>query len=246
MKRVESRIVLGIILIIIGLGYFISNIPGFEQFEIHKYIFSFEFIVFAAGLIIFLNSTRRLFGALVLSIGVIMIAARALGIGEHIFFPLVIIAFGIYILLKHNMYKDYACENREQWRNHIHEKKFYSQGRTIDKDMIDETAIFGGGNRVIKSDNFKGGFITCIFGGMELDLTDCKLAEGEVVLDVTALFGGAEIRVPKEWDVRNLGTPIFGGFSIKNRKYMSYELQQNACLVVKGTAIFGGVEIKFI
>ncbi|MDP4115667.1 MAG: LiaF-related protein [Bacteroidota bacterium] len=245
MKRVESRIVLGIILIIIGLGYFISNIPGFEQFEIHQYIFSFEFIVFAVGLILFLNSSRRLFGALVLSVGVILMAAKFLGIGEHIFFPLIIIALGIYILLKHNYYKDYASEKKNQWHEHMNDKRFYKHGRTIDKDMIDETAIFGGGNRFIKSDNFKGGFVTCIFGGMELDLTNSTLAEGEVVLDVTALFGGAEILVPKEWDVRNQGTPIFGGFSIKNKKYMSQEVRQNSCLVIKGIAIFGGVEIKY-
>ena len=67
--------------------------------------------------------------------------------------------------------------------------------------MIDDVSIFGGGTKIISSDNFKGGNITAIFGGSEINLTGCKLANGDQVIDVLMIFGGSTIIVPKEWNV---------------------------------------------
>ncbi len=107
-------------------------------------------------------------------------------------------------------------------------------------------AIFGGGHKVIITENFSGGNITAIFGGSEIDLSNCKLAEGENVIDVLLMFGGTSIFVPKEWNINVNVTPLFGGFSNKWRRNFSGPFDTTHTLVIKGVAIFGGGEIKYI
>jgi predicted membrane protein len=113
-----------------------------------------------------------------------------------------------------------------------------------DQDKIDDVAIFGGGKRILHSDNFKGGTITAIFGGSEVDLSNCKLAMGENVIDVMAIFGGMTILVPSDWKIIVNVFPLFGGFSVKGRKDPNVDYDPAKALIIKGVVIFGGGEIK--
>ena len=113
-----------------------------------------------------------------------------------------------------------------------------------DQDKIDDVAIFGGGKRILHSDNFKGGTITAIFGGSEVDLSNCKLAMGENVIDVMAIFGGMTIFVPSDWKIIVNVFPLFGGFSVKGRKDPNVDYDPAKALIIKGVVIFGGGEIK--
>ncbi len=75
-------------------------------------------------------------------------------------------------------------------------------------------------------------------------MSSCKLAEGTNVLNVTAIFGGSTIIVPRDWNVIMNVTPIFGGFSNKIRREPNLVVDQTRTLIIKGTAIFGGGEVK--
>jgi predicted membrane protein len=114
----------------------------------------------------------------------------------------------------------------------------------ISKDYIDDVAVFGGGTKVITSDNFKGGNITAIFGGSEIDLTACKLAEGNNVLNITAILGGTTLIVPKDWNVLLNVTSILGSFSNKIRREPNLVVDQSKALIIKGVAMLGGGEVK--
>jgi hypothetical protein len=100
-------------------------------------------------------------------------------------------------------------------------------------------AIFGGFER-------KGGWTVpaevsalCIFGGGELDLTEAVLTSRETVITAVCLFGGLEITVPDGMAVRSEVVGIFGGTEVP-----SDAGEPGApVLVVKGAAIFGGIEI---
>jgi hypothetical protein len=54
------------------------------------------------------------------------------------------------------------------------------------------------------------------------------------------MWGGIEIKVPDEWEVVNRGNAFLGGFEDKTRPLPG----ANRRLVVTGTAIMGGVEVK--
>jgi predicted membrane protein len=94
------------------------------------------------------------------------------------------------------------------------------------------------------SRNFKGGKITAIFGGIELDLTKAGLAPGVSELELACIFGGATLIVPDDWYITIEVTPILGGFSDSRKLMPGRSVDLSKHLVIKGAVIFGGGEIK--
>lgn len=107
-------------------------------------------------------------------------------------------------------------------------------------DTIDATAIFGGVKKNVLSKNFKGGDITTFMGGAEINLSqaDCN---GRIMLDCFNMFGGTKLIVPPDWDVQSELVTIFGGIEDKRPPTQA---NPNKVLLLDGTCIFGGVEIK--
>jgi hypothetical protein len=114
-------------------------------------------------------------------------------------------------------------------------------------DVLEAIAIFGGTERRIKSQSFRGGRATSIFGGVELDFRDANIDGDEATLDINCIFGGVEIRVPATWDVHSRSVPILGGYSDKTGPSSPAPQDPSGpkrkTLIVTGTVIFGGVEI---
>ncbi|HEY8056800.1 MAG TPA: DUF5668 domain-containing protein [Terriglobales bacterium] len=106
---------------------------------------------------------------------------------------------------------------------------------------LDAVAVLGGYNRRITSQKFTGGRITAFFGGMQADLTQADIAGPEAVLEITAFMGGAELRVPRSWEIDVQGQPILGGFNDETQQMPSAGAKR---LIIRGTAFMGGVNIK--
>lgn len=107
---------------------------------------------------------------------------------------------------------------------------------------LDEFALMGGGDRVVRSQSFRGGSVTAIMGGFEIDLRGAQIAGDTATVDIFTLWGGVEMRVPEDWSVVIQGLPILGGFTNTARGNPGEAPRKT--LVVKGTALMGGVEIK--
>ena len=104
------------------------------------------------------------------------------------------------------------------------------------------SAILGGVGRRINSQDFRGGDLTTIFGGCELDLRGASITPpNQAVLHVFTLFGGLEIRVPDDWTVVSELEVILGGFD--DHKAQSPK-EGTKRLIIRGTVMFGGVEIR--
>jgi predicted membrane protein len=72
-----------------------------------------------------------------------------------------------------------------------------------------------------------------------------KLAPGENYIDVFCMFGGMKLAVPEGWNVKIRVTSLFGGFSDKQRfRTTEANIDTSSKLIIKGTVIFGGGEIK--
>jgi hypothetical protein len=109
------------------------------------------------------------------------------------------------------------------------------------EDFVDATSIFGGVHKRIVSKNFKGGDITTFMGGTELDLTQADFT-GTARLDVTQVMGGTKIIVPPHWEVRSQVTAIFAGF--EDKRQQPAVINPEKILIIEGTSIFGGIELK--
>ena len=102
-------------------------------------------------------------------------------------------------------------------------------------------AIFGGASR-------KGEWVVpeqlttfAMFGGVELDLSTASFAQSTSEINAIAVFGGVEITVPDGLTVHVEGIGIFGGF---DQKAEGPGEPGAPSLVIKGAALFGGVEVK--
>jgi hypothetical protein len=76
---------------------------------------------------------------------------------------------------------------------------------------------------------------------VDLDLRKARLAASPAVLDVVAVWGGIELKVPAGWSVEGKVVPIMGGFEDKTQ--LLVESAEVPRLVVRGYAIMGGVVI---
>jgi hypothetical protein len=96
---------------------------------------------------------------------------------------------------------------------------------------------------------FRGGDITAIMGGGQLDLRLATIPPGEeAILDIVAVMGGVEILVPSNWEVSTPIFPFMGG--IEDKRFPPLPNDPNAVrkeggrLVLRGLVMMGGVHIK--
>ncbi|MFT7034136.1 MAG: putative membrane protein [Cyclobacteriaceae bacterium] len=219
---------LGIVLVIIGVYYLLSNFNLIPDFIPH-YFTSWEMIfVLVGGAML---ATGRRAGLVFLLIGGISLLPQIFywpQIHLRDWWPLILIAIGISIFLK---------------RRNVDFPKRHGK---IDDDYIDEVSIFGGTEKSISSQNFKGGKVTSVFGGSEISFLSTKLSNEENVIDVFCLFGGSSFIVPSDWTVVMDSFIIFGGFSDKRPLTSNANVDPSKVLRIKGFVMFGGGEIKSI
>ena len=78
--------------------------------------------------------------------------------------------------------------------------------------------------------------------GPEIDLRDARVSQAPALLDVTCMFGGAEIRAPDEWNIRTDVLALFGGVSDERRG--DADAAGPVQLSIQGVVLFGGLTIK--
>jgi predicted membrane protein len=109
---------------------------------------------------------------------------------------------------------------------------------------FDAFYVFGGGDRQVNTKNFKGGSLFATFGGYKVDFRNADIDGDQAILDASAIFGGGEIRVPDTWLVSVKGVGIFGAYEDKTRHVQPDPSKPTKTLIIRGVAMFGGIEIK--
>ncbi|MCL4549780.1 MAG: cell wall-active antibiotics response protein [Bacteroidetes bacterium] len=243
MQTSNNRIWLGVILIVLGALFVLDNF-GFFYFDFHPLIFSWHTIFLIIGIVLVVNHKNSFIGYVFLGIGLIGILHHF----PYFFFldfgnlwPLIFLALGLWLLLNRRDSHHHEFQHMQNMQNAQNQ----SQANFSSYDLIDEVAVFNTVRRTIDSQNFKGGKITTMFGGAKLDLTNAKLAPGENILEVSAIFGGVNIRVPQNWKVLVNVTSIFGGFDDKRFTKTTPPDESQGILIIKGAAIFGGGELIY-
>lgn len=101
------------------------------------------------------------------------------------------------------------------------------------------------GAREWRSDGtpFRGGNVVVTVGACEVDLTGTTIDGPEAVVEATAMFGAVKIIVPYGWRIVTQGTQLLGGYANKTRPPQSTVSGSAPRLLVKGLALFGGVEV---
>ena len=154
--------------------------------------------------------------------------------------PVVLIILGLFIIMR----------PRRKWQGETGEKKtdpgadpiMGGEASYSKEDFVESTSIFGGAKKIIISKNFKGGDLVNIFGGTELDLSQADFT-GTAIIELTTVFGGTKLLVPSNWSVKSEAITIFGGIEDKRRMQTITDMPGKT-LLIRGTVIFGGIDIK--
>ena len=118
-----------------------------------------------------------------------------------------------------------------------------STGYTGD-EYVNEVAIFGGVKRQIFSKDFKGGRVSAVFGGAELNFVNADI-KGRVVMELNNIFGGTKLVIPASWSVKQEISAIFGGIEDRRQQVPGAPgADPEKILVIRGTCLFGGLEIR--
>jgi predicted membrane protein len=225
----NNRAIIGVILVLVGLCLVLRNTGFFPDFIDHV-VFSWPMLLVAIGLVMTLGAAEKTSGVIVMAVGgffLIPMIFRETFHAYNMFWPSIFIIIGVIFIFT----------KRRGWN------AVASKGM-IGDDYIDYVNVFSGGERQIVSENFKGGRISAVFGGMELDLTKAKLSPGRNDLEIACVFGGATLIVPDDWNISIEVTPVLGGFSDSRKLIPGRTIDTTRQLVIKGAVVFGGGEIK--
>ncbi len=238
-RHPSSQIVIGAIAIAIGIIFLLDNLDLLDAQRV-LHLWPLLLVVLGTAKVL-RNDTPNatLWGGILIVVGVLMTLSR---LGFHFFsmhflWPLLLIVLGLSVVTK-------AFSSRRGVDAKVSLDKPGDAGVSPGNDAsidsyIDAKAIMGGFQRRISSTDFRGGEITAVMGGCELDLRGSTI-QGEAVLDVVAICGGISIKVPTDWTVIMQGTPILGGFEEKTIAPPDASKR----LVIKGYAIMGGMEVR--
>jgi predicted membrane protein len=192
------------------------------------------------------RSSNSWFGSAVLfCVGAVLLADNLdllPGSFWSIFWPILVILIGIAVLTG-------AKKKSRQWGNGTNPstddvKIGSAEDTTISDDFIRRTAVLSGLDIASSSSALQGGSLTAVLAGIELDLRNAVPASDEMLLDVTAVLGGVEIRVPTSWRVHTSGSPILGEIDNRTMGNLANGATDAPLLIIRSTAILGGIEIK--
>jgi predicted membrane protein len=225
----NNRAIIGVILVLVGLFLVMRNTGFFPDFIDHV-IFSWPMLLVTIGLVITLGSSGgKTSGVIVMAVGAFFLIPHIFRetFDVNMFWPSVFIIIGIVFIFS----------KRKGWNS-------VSTSPQVGDDYIDYVHVFSGGERQIVSDNFRGGKVTAVFGGSELDFTQAKLAPGVSELELACFFGGTTIIVPSDWNIKIEVVPVLGGFGDSRKLIPGRIIDTSRQLIIKGAVVFGGGEIK--
>lgn len=165
-------------------------------------------------------------------IGILIGVALLLGINDIIDFdkiwtlllPLVIVVVGLSLIFKDTFNSKVSKEIKKINKENNKDNDYFT--------------AFSGQNIDLNNEDFKGADLTAIFGGLKLDLRKANI-DKDVVINASSIFGGINILIPKDVNVKVKSTSLFGG--VTNKKSNN---DNKKTIYINALCMFGGVEIK--
>lgn len=238
--RLGGGLAFGIILVIIGLVMILKQF----NFGFPGWLFSWPMILVLIGIFVGINTKFKDFGWFTLiALGVIFLLDDIFpGTPVRNFiWPGFFLLLGI-LIISNQRSKKAAADTREVSDNNSQVASVFSDREVHNSNnVIDTAAVFGGIKQRIVSKDFKGGEVVAVFGGAEVNLTQADM-QFPAEIEITAVCGGVKLVIPTNWRINNESAVIFGG--IDDKRPPAPETDSQKVLTIKGTCIFGGIEIR--
>ncbi len=228
----RAHLLLGIVLMFLGL-FLIADLADIIPWRLRDFLFTWQALLIILGIIFLSNKENKGTGIILIVIGSFFLFPRVIHVPDYwrsLFWPAMLIILGLVVI--------FGSRRHGGGGTYFGGHKRSASG----EDWLDDVTVFGGGDRIINSQQFHGGKITHIFGGSKIDFTRAKLAPGKNYLEVVMIFGGTKMILPESWNVKVEVTSVFGGFSDKRIKSIMV-IDTDRSLHITGVSVFGGGEI---
>ena len=238
---ISGGLTIGLLLIALGTIWLLDQQGIADAGRFYPYFWSAVLIFL--GLEVLNSGREKGFGAFLLFLGLFKLTGDAGLIPFHLGFktiwPLLLIMLGLIMIF--NRYKSGVAGVKRI--SSLHDI-IMNVSASDSNDTFEHAAVFGGVEQRITSKNFKGGRLTAVFGGIEIDMSGADIAGDSAEIEVAAVFGGIEVRIPDNWVLEIRANAFLGGIS--NGTHTASALPQAGVktLVVKGAVVLGGVEFK--
>ncbi len=221
MKKITG-IIFGVLLVLAGVYY------GLNSFGIVEYNISFDgwwtFFIIVPCLGGLFSSRDKVGNLIGLLVGIyLLLAARdviSYGAIWKLAVPTVIVLIGIKLIVK---------SVKEESRTHG------------EKDGVEVTASFNAKAEDYSGKEVKTAKVAAVFGGTKCNLTDAEF-DSKSEMGLFCMFGGAEIIVPEDVEIKVNAFCLFGGISDKRKVEKS--VVKTATLTINGFCMFGGADIR--
>ena len=241
----KSSIIWGLLILTAGALLLAFNM-GFLPVEYKYVVFSWPMILVVIGFGMLFSRHSWLGGIIMILVGGFFLLPKLNIEGLEFItqngWALGLVLVGIVILFRTIFGKQFLWTHvHAEWKEKHHSYNWKNSESA--SGFIERNCVFGGGKEQLSIKGFKGGDINCVFGGIELDLTDSELAEGISMMEINSVFGGCVLYLPIEWNIELRPTHVFGQF-VDNRPKPSFEIDEKRKLIIEVNAVFGGGEIK--
>ena len=217
----SSHLWFGIIAIIAGILFTLDNL---DVLDARLFFRLWPILFILVGLNLLFNKQRRYFtGSAFLILGLLLLLDNLgyIDFDASDLLPLLLVLLGVRVIQRHRSRSE--------------------QTPSATESTITAAGVLGGVERTCSSQDFKGGQLTAFMGGCEIDLREASIASGPAVIDIFVMWGGVELKVPEDWRVTTETQPILGGVVDRTRAPKG---GSEKSLVLKGSAIMGGVEVR--
>jgi len=235
-KNNRNTVGRGMIFLLVGAFFLLRNL----DLNLPDWVMSWEILVMGIGAVIWTSSNFRN------HVGLVMMLVGGAFLSRELFWftfditrfiwPVVLMIVGIIFIFRKNTGD--GCRVKGHRYNRYHETIISEPS----EDHIQASAVFSGVNRIVVSKTFKGGTVDAVFGGCDINLTQADF-NGTIILQANAVFGGIELIVPANWEIKTSVDTVFGSIEDK-RPVELMATNPDKVLIIKGSCVFGGIEIK--
>lgn len=241
--RKKNNVVAGVLLLVAGSVLMMRQV---EPSLIPGWLFTWPMILIIVGFFVGLQTNFRDIGWLILmGIGTFFLSDYIFPYRDTSRFAIPIVVFCVGLVL-------IFSPGRRKKRRRDQDMADYAATTTsgepappaqnvLRDDVIEVVSIFGNVKKVIYTKSFRGGEIVSIFGGAEINLSQADF-KGPIVVEIVQVFGGTKLVVPPDWVIRSEAVAIFGG--IEDKRPSQPVPSSDKVLILQGTALFAGIEIR--
>jgi predicted membrane protein len=220
-----GRMIFGLIVLSLGVIWTLGNLGLVDSDAILRW-WPFLLILFGIAKMIGLGTTRQPVAGMVFSVvGLLLLGNELSLIHVHLWqlWPVLMILLGTALVVRS-----------------IRGPRPVTEPSQLNAEVHSFTMMGGLGVKNVSQD-FRGGDVSAVMGGVEVDLRGTRSTSPQVVIDAFAWWGGIEIFVPRDWRVVSEVLPLMAGYEDHTGKP---EGEAKTTLVIRGLVVMGGIEIK--